>query len=95
MTVTVDTVTNIKEVIGKNMKMEVAQDVELHIEVINDKEVKYQFVGLDDGTKDPEFTTKLEIKYDDIFGETDYSFTDLLGGRFFLFQFEEVDESNV
>lgn len=78
--------TNIKELIGKQLTMEVAADVNLNIEVLNDKEIKYQFIG-SDGTKDEPVITNLAVKYDNIDSVFDYSFTDGIATRFFLFQF--------
>lgn len=79
--------TVIEKVIGKKMSMDVSEDVKLNIVVLNEKEVKYQFVG-DEGTKDVPVIAPLEISHDDLFGVTDYSFTDGIATRFFLFQFE-------
>lgn len=85
--------TNIDLVIGKKMWMEVAEGVKLIIEVLNDKEVKYQFVG-DDGAKDAPVVTKLEIVHDHIEDVVDYSFWDGIATRFYLFQFEPIDEAD-
>lgn len=82
--------TNIEQVIGKRLVLEVSTDTYLYLEVLNDKEVKYQFVGKDDGTKDAPVVTKLEIVHDHIEDIVDYSFWDGVGTRFFLFQFEPI-----
>ncbi len=83
-----EAVTNINEIIGKKLSMEVATDeTMLNIEIINENKVKYQFVG-EDGTKDDEVITDLEVKFDDIDNVYDYSFHDGIATRFFLFMFE-------
>jgi hypothetical protein len=81
--------TNVRELIGKELFLEVATGVELHIKVLSESEVEYQFIGTDDGTKDALVLTKLEVAFDDIDSIEDYSFTDGIASRFFLFQFEE------
>lgn len=86
-------VTNIQNVIGKKQSMEVSETVVLHIEVLNDKEVRCQFIDEEDGVKDPAFISPIQIVHDDIDGVDDYSFTDSIGAsRFFLFQFDPTVE---
>lgn len=84
--------TDINEIIGKKLSLDVAEDVKLNIVVLNEEEVMYRFVGSDDNAKDSPVVTKLEIAYDDIEGIKDYSFTDGIATRFFLFQFAGVNE---
>lgn len=79
--------TNIRELIGKELSLEVAETVNLNIKVLSESEVEYQFVGTDDGTKDTPVITKLEMAFDDIEGIEDFSFSDGIATRFFLFQF--------
>lgn len=81
--------TNLNEVIGKDLSMEISESVVLNIKVLNENEVQCQFVGTDDGTKDDVFVTELKMAHDDIEGLEDYSFLDGFGlTRFFLFQFD-------
>lgn len=79
--------TNLTELIGRELSVGVAESVDLKIKVLNEKEVQYQFIGTNDGTKDTTIITNLEIAYDDIECVEDYSFTDGIATRFFLFQF--------
>lgn len=86
--------TDIKKMLNKTFSMEVAENTYLLIQVLNEKEVRYQFVGTDEErgyTEDEPIVTNLEKAFDDIEGVEDYSFTDIAGSRFFLFQFEEME----
>lgn len=82
--------TNINDIIGKQMTMEVSENVALLVEVISETKIKYQFIGLDDGTKDPVMVSNLEIAYDSIEDVNDYCFITFLGSKYFLHQFQEV-----
>lgn len=82
---------NITEWIGKTLTREVGTDVAINVTILSENEVVYQFVGIKDGTNDEPVVTKLEIAFDAIESVEDYSFTDGLATRFFLFEFEEAD----
>jgi len=73
----------------------VATNVDLQIRVLSESEVEYQFVGLDDGTQDTPVITKLEVAFGEIDCVEDYSFTDGIASRFFLFQFEEQTNNDI
>ena len=85
--------TNVEELLGKVLTMEVSESIELVIEVLDGMMVAYQFAGKDDGTADQPVLTKLEVAYDDIEDVEDYCFTTQLGSTYFLHQFEEIVET--
>lgn len=83
--------TNIEEIIGKTLQMEVLDDAILKVRVIEPALIQYQYIDLNDEIDDPVFTALLSIEYDDIDGVWDWSFGNGLGGRYFLHMFDTVD----
>lgn len=83
-------VTDIEPLIKQTLRLEVAPSVDLHIYIRNKREVIHQFIGVDDGTKDPRFRAKLQFGYDILEHAEDWFFEDELGGKFYLHQFESI-----
>lgn len=81
--------------INRKLKMEVAETIELHIRVhSHQKEVTYQFIGTEDGTKDAPLTVPLQYGYDDIDDVHDWYFQDIFGGKYYLHMFEPAETND-
>jgi hypothetical protein len=87
-----DCVTEIESLIGKTIRIEVIPYVELRLHIQTHRRVIKQFISTHDGARDPRIYDKLEFGYDEKNNTEDWYVTDTFGGRFYLHQFEQLNQ---
>lgn len=78
----------VDELMRSHIYAELSENVRINAFILNRKTIVYQYIGLDDSTKDPKRYAKLKYGYDEIEDRFGWYFTNQFGGIFFLHQFE-------